>query len=816
MNFLKLFLFNILCVLAFSQPKIEWEKFLGTKKNEKAFDLFYTDDNNIILFYGISNFLTYTPCLSLCDFNGNELKKVELKKSFLLNNSSLLYDNGKIHLWAYSNFSSPNSTTINIYTTDTKLNTITSKSITIDSAVEIKNFIKTQNGYLITANRLYNEQYSIAIVIFLDSKFNVNKITPLKFDNNLNLVNKNIAKAVEIDNKIYVVGSISFNDNSYNDIWLACLNKNQIFYEKIITSSAGEMAVDMIDFENNLMILANSTTKGLGWFDIVLYHTDLDGNINWHKTFGGKKGDYGIKILNLSNNIYIAANSYSFTNGGSDVLIINVDKYGNLIWQYNYGTTNDEYVADIKMSLDNSLIVLGTAQNKGINKNDVWLFKIKESIRQQALNYVMANIAAWEQKGKYEKMEDYKQRVNEYTRAQKIYELTNEFFAKIGNPIFLKDIKTAQLDYDAENEVFQIKLTYFNPLYVPVPIKEAPNFEKNFQKIKFKNIVYNLTDKDKLEIYQATIYDSLANKYYFFDATKQVVFNNEVINPVFSPVEIPTQNTVIISEESDIDKNILPNGKKYPNRYALIIGNANYIKHGSDIVDIKFSINDARSFKNYCQNILGILPENIFYIEDANATYMRLYIDNFIKLIDAKSDNSEFFIYYSGHGAQNSNNESFLVPVGVKINYLDQFGIKLSELYRQIKPSGNKKAYIFLDACFSGGGKTGQLLINAKAGIYRPTRLENVNPNVLVFAASNEKEISQEYIPQKHGLFTYFLLQTIKETNGNITFGDLFLKTFDKVKTTALNPQNQLNDQTPTVIFHSSMQNNWKNWLVNP
>jgi hypothetical protein len=317
-----------------------------------------------------------------------------------------------------------------------------------------------------------------------------------------------------------------------------------------------------------------------------------------------------------------------------------------------------------------------------------------------------------------------------------------------------------------------------------------------------------------------TIKNPVNNKIYFFDASKPVVFNNQTEVTEFEPIEIlpfnddETNNNAV----SDVDTDIPKSGKTYTNRFALIIGNGNYIEHGSDMVDIKYSINDAKIFRQYAVNVLGIPDDgnHIYYIEDANATYIKLYIDNFAKLIKNQSDNSEFFVFYSGHGSQNDQNEAFIVPVGVTSDYIDQFGIKLSDFYNQISPEGNKKVIVFLDACFSGGGKNGQLLINAKAGVRRTPKNNAITSNLLVFAASSDKQISQEYIEKKHGLFTYFLLKNLQQSKGNITFGELSDKIKQDVTTTTLNPQNKFKEQTPNVNINPAIKDKWQNWKVNP
>ena len=377
------------------------------------------------------------------------------------------------------------------------------------------------------------------------------------------------------------------------------------------------------------------------------------------------------------------------------------------------------------------------------------------------------------------------------------------------------------MDYDTESEVFRITMDYFNPIYVPVAISEAKSFDDNFSKFEFSNIVYNLTKDDKLEIAKMTIKNTVNGKYYFFDASQPLVFNNEVVVVDFDPIHIepnPDITPDVTPNSDEVDTDIPNIGKVYKNKYALIIGNGHYIENGSDMVDIKYSINDAKIFKKYAVNVLGVPDDgnHIYYIEDANATFMRLYIDNFSKLIKSLGENNEFYVFYSGHGTQNDDNEAFIVPVGVTSDYINDFGIKLDDLYSQISPGANQKVIVFLDACFSGGGKNGQLLVNAKTGLRRTPKNTAVNSNLLVFAASSEKQISQEYLEKHHGLFSYFLFKHLKESEGNLTYGSLAEKIKNDVTTTTLNPKNNLKEQTPTININPSIQNVWKNWKLNP
>ena len=804
-------------------PTIEWDKTYGDKKNDIGYSILENSDHGYTISAGLGAFGGANLWVFQTDPEGTVLNEKVTKTIYIRNKVNIIRTSDNGFATANMTLGSDDGRDFGIIKYNSSLNESWAKSVNAKNDNSPASVIATSDGGLIMIGNsvtadddvFTDEKYEIQIVK-IDTKGNKDWQKSISKDTSY------IYSAIETKDGNYIMVGSTRRNNS-NDFYMAKIDsRGNLLWDKNYGSTVEDIAHSVIQTADNGFILTGITYSS-GFGDIWVIKTDSNGNKIWDKRFGGNKQEDVSEIIATDDNGYIIAGSTKSKGAGSwDFWILKIDELGNLIWDKTFGGSEDEKAYGITNTFDNGLAVIGFTDSKGGKKKNVWLVKLKFSIRERATQYVQEKINSWQTKGKYEKVIDFKARVNENTRLLKIYQLTNEFYNKIGIPIFEKDIKLAYLEYDTESEVFKITLDYLNPIYVPVPIKNAEKFETNFNKMQFSNHKFDLTQDDKLEISNLTITDKIDNKTYFFDASKPVVFNNETIVVDFDPIEIEPNNDIAPPDNnqnsSDIDENIPNTGNNYPNRYALIIGNGHYIENGSDMVDIKYSINDAKIFRQYAVNVLGVPNDNnhIYYIEDANATYIKLYIDNFAKLIKSKDDNSEFYVYYSGHGTQNDDNEAFLVPVGVTSDYIEDFGVKLSDFYMQISPDGNKKVIVFLDACFSGGGKNGQLLINAKTGLRRTANNSTVNSNILIFAASSEKQISQEYLEKKHGLFTYFLLKTLKETKGNINYEELTKKVKDYVSETALNPQNKLKEQTPTINISPAIQNTWKTWKVNP
>jgi len=805
--------------------QIEWDKTFGDKKNQWGHSVIQNSDYEIVVNGGYFKTL------------GNNLWLIKLASdgSVLSENKTNNYTSGKPNIiqtsdngYATLGYSMSSGDIISLLKFSSSLSKQWNKGYE-QSGDEVRNYGKavittTDGGYMILGQSSeFEDKFSIDLY-----KTDVNGSVQWS-DTYKSQYMTTGRRIIETQDKGFiVVGSSKSTSEASSDLYMLKVDaRGDIVWEFSLEGESGDEGIDIVKAnDGGYLIAGNTASYGSGWIDGWIIKIDENGNKIWNKTFGGRKKDEICSIVPDGDGYLIGGSTKSSGSGDWDFWVFRIDNLGNFIWENTFGGSEEEKAAEMIKTFDGGLVMVGHTKSKGAGKKDLWVVKLNFAIRDRATAYVETRINDWQQKGRYEKLEDYQLRVTIHTRQLKITEITNEFFEQIGAPIFANDIKLASLEYDTESEVFKISLNYFNPMYVPVPISDAPDFEDNLQNLTFTEMKYNLTSEEKLEIYQAKITNPVNDKIYFYDASKPVVFNSVEIVNNFSPINItpaPTNdpniddNTQVIVGQSDVDVNIPNIGTTKNNRYALIIGNSHYIEHGSDMVDILFSINDAKIFKQYCINVLGV-PDNsnhIYYIEDANATYIKLYVDNFAKLIQSKPAGSEFYIYYSGHGTQNDQGESFLVPVGVKSDYINDFGIKLSDFYANISPGSNKKVFVFVDACFSGGGKSGQLLVNAKTGLYRPQNNTNVSSNLVVFAASSEKEISQEYIEKQHGLFTYYLLKALQDTEGNLSFGDLFDRISNDINTTTLNPQNGLKVQTPNVNINPAIQNTWKAWRVN-
>jgi hypothetical protein len=264
---------------------------------------------------------------------------------------------------------------------------------------------------------------------------------------------------------------------------------------------------------------------------------------------------------------------------------------------------------------------------------------------------------------------------------------------------------------------------------------------------------------------------------------------------------------------ADVDKNIPQIEIKYPNRYALIIGNEDYTSRQDGLsteINVAFAANDARIFKEYAVNTLGVEERNVFLLINATAGEMSQKIELVCQILSRLGESAELIFYYAGHGFPDENTKiPYLIPVDVSATNLSS-AIKLNNVYSKFAATNAKRVTIFLDACFTGGGREAGLL--AARSVKVKPKNEILSGNMVVFAATSEDQSALPYKAKQHGMFSYFLFKKLQETKGDVTYGDLEKYLRDKVSIESLRINSKAQDPKASVSYDA--ENVWENWKI--
>ncbi|RPH30313.1 MAG: caspase family protein [Bacteroidales bacterium] len=264
---------------------------------------------------------------------------------------------------------------------------------------------------------------------------------------------------------------------------------------------------------------------------------------------------------------------------------------------------------------------------------------------------------------------------------------------------------------------------------------------------------------------------------------------------------------------SDVDKNIPQNTATNPYCFALIIGNEDYTSHQIDLKsesNVEFARNDASAFRDYCTNTLGIPQKNITFLLDATVGQINQGIAKLKLLSKVSNGKSQLIVFYAGHGLPDeTTKEPYLIPVDVNGANVTS-GIKLQNLYANLTEFPSERVTVYLDACFTGGGRNAGL-VESRGVKVRPK--EGVLAgNIVVFSSSSGEQSSLPKADEKHGMFTYFLLKKLQETKGEITYSELFESLNEKIPIESLLLNSK--EQNPVVNTSQEVTDKWKLWRL--
>jgi len=332
-----------------------------------------------------------------------------------------------------------------------------------------------------------------------------------------------------------------------------------------------------------------------------------------------------------------------------------------------------------------------------------------------------------------------------------------------------------------------------------------------------KTLTYSLLVNNQYDEPTLPLQVLVKEKYgkYAQDKTITLELNQTLVNRSIEVASQVTPQASIVEAQlrSDVDRNIPETGIKNDHRYAIIIGNQDYHSYQRGLnseQDVPFAAEDARVFKQYCQKTLGVKEENIVLLTDATAAKMYQEIEVVVRLANLDPQ-AEIIFYYAGHGyPDESTKEPYLIPVDVNATTLSS-ALSLYELYGKLTSTGASRVTVFLDACFSGGGRDAGLV--ASRGIRLTPKKDALSGNLVVFSATSADQTALPYAEKQHGMFTYYLLKKFQSSNGEFTYSELSDYLNKNVGVSSLRVNRK--DQTPEVNIAPQVQDSWGEWRFN-
>ncbi len=208
---------------------------------------------------------------------------------------------------------------------------------------------------------------------------------------------------------------------------------------------------------------------------------------------------------------------------------------------------------------------------------------------------------------------------------------------------------------------------------------------------------------------------------------------------------------------------------------AVVIGIANY----KNLPRADYANEDALVFYDYAIRGLGIKPENIKLLVDADAGQGEI-LKAFKTWLPARvKATTDVYVYYSGHGLPSADGQTlYLLPQQADRDLIEDTAVAQSRINAAIQAAKPKSVTIFLDSCYSGAARTGQTLLASARPISLKANTQTFPAEFTVFTASTAEQISSSSNELKHGIFSYYLMRGMEgdadaNKDGKITAGEM-------------------------------------------
>lgn len=216
-------------------------------------------------------------------------------------------------------------------------------------------------------------------------------------------------------------------------------------------------------------------------------------------------------------------------------------------------------------------------------------------------------------------------------------------------------------------------------------------------------------------------------------------------------------------------------------KWALVIGISKF-QHPD--YNLKYAAKDAQDFYNYLVNEAGFKRDHVVLLLNENATrenIMRAFGSRFLPAVCEPDDLVVVFV--STHGTPSRfdpGHKNYIVAYNTDKDDPYVTGVDMDEINRRLKEGvKSDRALIVMDTCYSGAGVPGAKGSDAAANFDANAIAQGCGH--LVISSSSPNERSWESTVTQNGVFTKYLLESLRNNNHKVDVKTAFNYVKDKV-----------------------------------
>ena len=128
--------------------------------------------------------------------------------------------------------------------------------------------------------------------------------------------------------------------------------------------------------DGGFIVAGYTLSFGSGLEDIWILKLNVDGQVDWQKTYGGTSSDSAWDIQQASDGSYIVVGQTNSFGTGGDAWILKLNSDGSIVWQKTYGGSGAEGAKSVQITSDGGYIVAGQTSSFSSGFSDTWVLKL--------------------------------------------------------------------------------------------------------------------------------------------------------------------------------------------------------------------------------------------------------------------------------------------------------------------------------------------------------------------------------------------------------------------------------------------------------
>lgn len=151
----------------------------------------------------------------------------------------------------------------------------------------------------------------------------------------------------------------------------------QINFFKLYSDNGDDYGEGIVELEDSSYVVTGSSSSFFGdGSEAFLLKIDSVGNYLWSNHYGGLETDVGRRVLYQQNvGFFIAGHTNSFGNGDYDFYLVKTDVDGNMEWQKTYGNYGWERMYDASITADSGVLMVGESSSTFNDNTDMYIVR---------------------------------------------------------------------------------------------------------------------------------------------------------------------------------------------------------------------------------------------------------------------------------------------------------------------------------------------------------------------------------------------------------------------------------------------------------